>query len=58
MRKERIKEILDELPDEVDLKDLFYRLQLFEHIDIAEKQIAEGDVYSHEEVKQMLKELL
>ena len=58
MRKERIEQILDEYPDEVDVDDFSYRLCLIEKIEIAERQIAAGDVFSHEEAKQMLKEYL
>ena len=58
MQKERIEQILEEYPDEVDVHDFSYRLGLIEKIEIAERQIAAGDVYSHEEVKQILKEYL
>ena len=58
MQKERIKQILDEYPDEVDLDDFSYRLALIKKIDIGEQQFAEGNVFSHEEAKQMLKKYL
>jgi hypothetical protein len=58
MRKHQITEILDEFPEEVDLKDFFYRLRLTERIETAERQFAAGETYSREEVKQMLKECL
>jgi len=48
--KQQVLELLKELPDEVDIDDIMYRLYLRQKLDAAEKDVSEGAVISHEEV--------
>lgn len=48
--KQKVAEIIKDLPDEVDIDELIYRLYLRQKIEAAEKDIAEGRTVSHEEV--------
>lgn len=58
MQREQIKQVADEFPEEVDVDAFLERIYLLRKIEIAEKQFAEGDVYTHEEVKRQLKSWL
>jgi predicted transcriptional regulator len=58
MLKEQIRQVIDEFPEDVDVDAFMERIYLLHDIEIAEKQIAEGDVFTHEEVKQQLKSWL
>jgi hypothetical protein len=58
MLRERIKQVADEFPEEVDVDAFLERIYLLRKIEIAEKQFAEGDFYTHEEVKEQLKSWL
>ena len=55
MLRERIKQVADEFPEEVDVDAFFERICLLEKLEIADRQIAEGKVVPHEEVKRRLK---
>jgi hypothetical protein len=54
MDKSRVEEVVATLPDDVDLEALIDKLYLLRKIEIAEAQIAAGDVVAHEEVKRQL----
>jgi len=54
MDKSRLEEVVATLPDDVDLESLIDKLYLLRKIEIAEAQIAAGDVVSHEEVRRQL----
>jgi len=54
MRKEKVQELVEALPDEVDLDGLMERLYLLRKIEIAEEQLARGEGIAHEEVKRQL----
>lgn len=51
MHKQAIQQVLDELPDEVDVDQLLDRIILLEKIEEAERRIAAGEGVSHDEAK-------
>ena len=51
MRKEKILEVLQTLPDEVDVDSLMEKLYLLRKIEVAERQLADGQGISHENAK-------
>jgi hypothetical protein len=54
MLKEKLRSILDEYPEEVDVDAFLKKVYLLQQLEIAEKQIARGEVIPHEIVKQRL----
>ena len=48
--KQQVLEIVKDLPDEVDIDEIIYRLYLRQKLEAAEKDVREGRVVSHEEV--------
>ncbi|MEX2138115.1 MAG: hypothetical protein WD894_02555 [Pirellulales bacterium] len=58
MDKSRLKDVVATLPDEVDLEAFIDKLYLLRKIEIAEGQIAAGDVVAHEEVKRQFAQWL
>ena len=48
--KQQVLELLKELPEEVDVDDIIYRLYLRQKLEASEKDVREGNVVSHEEV--------
>jgi len=58
MNKSRLEQVVATLPDDVDLEALIDKLYLLRKFEIAEAQIAVGDVVSHEEVKRRLAQWL
>ena len=54
MQKERIQQIVGDLPQDVDIDALVEKLYLLQKIEIGEKQLAEGRGISHEDVKKRL----
>lgn len=48
--KQQILELVKELPDEIDIDELMYRLYLIQKLETAEKDVLEGFLVSHEEV--------
>jgi hypothetical protein len=55
MLKDRIKRVIEDFPEDVDVDAFMEKIYLLQDIELAEKQIAEGDVFTHEEVKRQLK---
>ena len=51
IRKDEVLEMLRQMPDEVDVEELIYRLHLLEKLAAAEADIAAGRTLSAEEVK-------
>ena len=47
--KHQLIEMLDKLPDEVDVEELMYRLYLLEKLDGAEEDVRGGHWVSHDE---------
>lgn len=52
--KEKLEEIIHELPESVDIEDLMYRLYLLEKIEAGETDIRKGHTLSHEEASERL----
>lgn len=48
--KQRIYEIIKDLPDEVDIDEIMYRFYLIQKLESAEKNISEGRLISHDKV--------
>ena len=48
--KEKVFNVLDGFPAEIDLDELRYRLYLLEKIALAEEDVAAGRLIPHEEV--------
>lgn len=58
MDKQKVRHLLDEEPDEIDVDAFAERLFLLEKIARAEKQLTSGEGIAHEQVKQKLAEWL
>jgi len=54
--KEDIFELVRQLPDEVDIEELIYRLYLLEKLTTAEADIAAGRTLSAEEVRERVRQ--
>lgn len=52
--KTKLKSILEEYPESVDIEDLMYRLYLLEKIEAGEKDIKNGKTLSHAEAVERL----
>lgn len=48
--KQQILELIKDLPEEVDIDEIMYRLYLRQKLESAEKDVREGQLVSHEEV--------
>lgn len=48
--KQKVFELIKDLPDEVDIDEIIYRLYLMQKLESAERDVQEGRVVSHEEV--------
>jgi len=48
--KKRLLELIDDLPEEVEIDEVMYRLYLRQKLEEAERDVREGRVTSHEEV--------
>jgi hypothetical protein len=55
MKKEKIIETINELPQEFELDDLIERLILIEKIEKGLVQLEKNETKSHEEVKELVK---
>ena len=51
MLKEKVQQVVGELPEDVDVDALVEKLYLLEKIELGERQLAEGKGVPHEEVK-------
>lgn len=51
VKKEEILEMVRQMPDEIDIEELIYRLYLREKIEMAEADIAAGRTFSSEEIR-------
>jgi predicted transcriptional regulator len=52
--KERIRQVLDEVPDDASYEDIEYRIYLRRKIDQGLEDIRQGRVLSHEEVERRM----
>lgn len=48
--KQQVLELLNDLPEQVDIDDIIYRLYLRQKLELAEQDIREGRLTSHAEV--------
>lgn len=48
--KQEVFELIKDLPEEVDVDEVMYRLYLRQKLEAAEKDVREGRLISHEEV--------
>lgn len=55
MKKDKVIDTINELPDEFELDELFEKLVFVEKVDKGLKQLKKGKTLSHEKVKQMSK---
>ena len=51
MSKDRILEVVEALPDDVDIDSLIEKLYLLRRLEVAEQEIAEGKLVEHDEVE-------
>ena len=54
MQKDRIQQVVAALPEEVDVDALVEKLYLLNKIEVAEKQLADGEGISHDDAKRRL----
>ena len=47
----RIQEVVNALPDKVDMDELIERLYLLKRLELAEEELAAGNIPEHEEVE-------
>jgi hypothetical protein len=52
MQKERIQDLVDGLPEEVDVDELIEKLYLLRRLEVAEDELARGKVLDQAEVEQ------
>ena len=55
IHKEEVLELVRQLPDEVDIEEVIYRLYLREKLATAEADIAAGRTLSPEEVREQVR---
>jgi len=48
--KQEVFELIKDLPEEVDIDEIMYRLYLRQKLESAEKDVCDGRLVSHEEV--------
>ncbi len=58
MLKEKVQQVVGELPEDVDVDALVEKLYLLEKIELGERQLAEGKGVSHKEAKKRLEKWL
>lgn len=56
--KETVRQILDELPDDASLEDIRYRMYVRQKVEQGLKDLEEGRVISHDEVKRRMRKWL
>ena len=56
--KEKALQVIQKLPDDISLEDIMYELYFRARIDEGIKQLDEGKVVSHEDVKRSLTDWL
>ena len=56
--KEHVRNLLDDLPDDISWKQLRHEIWVMEQIEIADAEIARGETIPHEEVMKEINEWL
>ncbi len=54
--KEKIKVLLDRIPDDITLEDLQYYIFILQRLEKGEQQIKDGKFYTSDEMKGLLEE--
>ena len=54
MQKEKVRQVLDAFPEEIDVDALMEKLYLLQKIETAEKELANGEGVPDKEVEQRL----
>jgi predicted transcriptional regulator len=54
MQKEKLQQVVVDLPEEVDVDSLVEKLYLLDKIEMGERQLARGEGIPHEEAKKRL----
>lgn len=52
--KSKLENLLESLPEQVDMEEVMYRLYLLEKIEVGEEDIREGRTFPHEEAVRRL----
>ncbi len=52
--KKQIQEVIERMPDEIDVEDLMYELYVIDKIEAGRKDVREGKIISHEQAKKRL----
>jgi hypothetical protein len=58
MQKEKVQQVLNAFPDDVNLDAFLEKVYLLEKLEIGERQIAAGETTSHDDARQRLKKWL
>jgi hypothetical protein len=58
MQKEKVQQVVGELPEEVNVDTLVEKLYLLEKLELGELQLARGEGIPHEEAKKRLEKWL
>lgn len=58
MQKEKIREVVERLPDEFDVDAFFDQVILLERIEAAERRLANGEGVSHDDAKNRMEKWL
>jgi len=54
VQKDKVRQVLDAFPEEIDVDALMEKLYLLQKIETAEKELADGEGIPDEEVEQRL----
>jgi len=52
IKKRQLHSLIDELPDQIDIEEIMYRLYMLEKLNAAEKDIEQNRLLSEDEVEQ------
>ena len=58
MQKQRVQQLLDAFPEDVNVDEFLEKVYLLEKIEIGERQIEAGQTVSHEDAKKRLEKRL
>lgn len=50
MPKQQVLDLVNDLPDQVDIDEVIYRLYLRQKLELSEQDVREGRLHSHAEV--------
>jgi len=51
IEKKKLYNLIDKLPEEVDIEEIMYRLYMLEKISMAERDVTENKLFSEEQVE-------